>query len=452
MKKRPSGTKVFFVTMIFTIFLASVMGFIGLAVYETMHYGSFQTLETWGARFTDSENNSGSNPDNNPGSGSSNEYANFPVNTSDNGTHYSYEINEREFIHITWPFTAFTQPDFTSQSVADFTPQEIEVLYLQNGWAKTNAANGEGWVYTRADMFYVNRRMGLFDTMGGAIVSRIEPQIVRVNERQNNWLKISTYLGQKWVDVNFTPPIHLLEEFMQQYGDSVSVFYQNMATGFTFRHYADVQYFGASATKAPFALYIYKKTERGEASMNTNITFTSEDYWGGSGVIRHRYGQGTVFTQRQLLHLMLAPSDNIATRMLRRVHGLGGYTQFVAGLGANPAFVVNLTYSYLSANDAGIFLRAMYEYIESGGRYSQELKANLLANRYPFIISCYPVASKSGWSRNPGPAWHDMAIVYAPSPYVLAILSGMAGNAADRRVYNANSMFVQEFNTMWFCP
>jgi len=248
------------------------------------------------------------------------------------------------------------------------------------------------------------------------------------------------------------PPIYVLEDFMQQFGNTVSVYYENMATGFVFRHNADHQYFGASATKAPFALYIYLKTERGEASMDTVTTYTSADFWAGSGVIRHRYSVGQGFTQRQLLHLMITPSDNIATRMLRRVHGLDGYKNFVESIGANPDFVQNLTFSYLSANDAGIFLREMYLYIESNGRYSHELRDNMLANRYAFIISDYPVASKSGWAANYGAAWHDMAIVYAPSPYILALLSSRAGNAADRVVYDAISMFVQEFNTKWFCP
>ena len=248
------------------------------------------------------------------------------------------------------------------------------------------------------------------------------------------------------------PPIYVLEEFMQQFGNTVSVFYQNMETGFIFRHNAEHKYFGASATKAPFGLYIYLKTERGEACMDTIITFMAEDYRGGSGVIRHRYSVGQAFTQRQLLHLMLTPSDNIATRMLRRVHGLEGYTEFVESIGANPYFVQNLTFSYLTADDAGIFLREMFNYIESGGRYSHELRDNMLANRYAFIISDYPVASKSGWAANHGAAWHDMAIVYAPSPYILALLSSRAGNAADRVVYDSISMFIQEFNSKWFCP
>jgi len=304
--------------------------------------------------------------------------------------------------------------------------------------------------YEYEDIVYTKNIVGVFEEIDGYIVRWMHPQLVRIVERQGNWLRIDD--EQSWINLEFEPPIHILEEFMSQFGNTVSVFYENIATGFTFRHNADHVYFGASATKAPFALYIYLKTERGEVSMTDIHTFTADDNWGGSGVIRHRYNFGAVFTQRQLLYLMLSPSDNIATRILRRVHGLDGYKQFVESIGANPNFVQNLTYSYLTANDAGIFMRETYRFINSGGRYSLEFRDNLLANRYPFIISDYPVASKSGWAANFGQAWHDMAIVYAPSPYVLVLLSSRAGGAGDRVVYDSISMFIQEFNSAWFYP
>ena len=387
-KKRRSSFKIFIKALFITALLLAFVGFIVVGAYETVTYGNFQTLTAWIDRFA--------------GMGTEIEPAHLVYGTGDTAEKYcEYQISEYE------------------------TAQQYEKLY-------------------------VYRRMGLFDAPGGKMVDSLPPQAVQITQRYGDWLQINGY--DQWIYLNFVPPIHVLEDFMQQFGNTVSVHYENMASGFVFRHNAYQQYFGASATKAPFALYIYLKTERGEASMDTVITYTSVDFWAGSGVIRHRYNVGQTFTQQQLLPFMLTPSDNIATRMLRRVHGLEGYEAFVEGIGANPDFVQNLTFSYLSANDAGIFLREMYLYIESGGRYSHEFRDNMLANRYAFIISDYPVASKSGWAANYGAAWHDMAIVYAPSPYILALLSSRAGNAADRVVYNSISMFVQEFNSKWFCP
>ncbi|MDR2168032.1 MAG: serine hydrolase [Clostridiales bacterium] len=239
-------------------------------------------------------------------------------------------------------------------------------------------------------------------------------------------------------------------EFMEQFGDTISVHFENLATGFVLQHYADRVFFGASATKAPFALYIYEKATRGGTNLDSIFTFTESDFWEGSGSIRHNYEFGATFSQRRLLHLMIAPSDNIATRILRRAHGLVGYRQFIEERGGDPWFIQNITYSYLSAAEAGFYMREIFRFIDEGGRYSEEFKRNLLQNRYPFIVSDYPVASKSGWAENFGGAWHDMAIVFAPSPYILTLLSSRPGGHEDRLAYNAISMFLQDFNNRHF--
>jgi len=136
--------------------------------------------------------------------------------------------------------------------------------------------------------------------------------------------------------------------------------------------------------------------------------------------------------------------------MLVRIHGTQGYRQFVRDLGADSGRVRDRVFnSNLTANDVGIFARAIHEYIETGSSYSAEFQAALLDNQYPFIVSDYPVASKTGWTRPS--AWHDMAIVYAPSPFSLAILSARNGwTAQDYRDFYDISMAFQRFNDTWF--
>jgi len=451
-RKKPkpvrSPLKVFLVSVFFTVFLCLLIFFVAFVAYETITVGYFQTLYAWTARFTGTAEEPQEHIPEIPLPQPINEQPiiNYIVGGEIGGDEIDYP--PRDLRYISWPFFTYYLPCFYSKKIGDHPPGKVDVLYEQHNWALIYTQNGEAWVYLGANKLYVNRRMGLFDAKEGELLSHFDPTLVYVLARYGRWIEIDA----GWIYLDFAPPIHLLEEFVGQFGNTVSVFYQNMATGFYFSHYGDRPFFGASATKAPFALYIYLKAERGEAGMDTHITFTAADFWEGSGIIRHRYSYGATFTQKRLLELMLAPSDNIATRMLRRHHGLTGYREFIESIGANPDFVQNLTYSHLSANDAGIFMREAYLYIESGGRYGEHLRDNLLANRYAFIISNYPVASKSGWAANHGAAWHDMAIIYAPSPYVLALLSSRVGNAADRAVYNSISMFVQKFNNKWFGP
>jgi len=216
----------------------------------------------------------------------------------------------------------------------------------------------------------------------------------------------------------FPPPMDTLDELLSRHGNNLSVYFKNLDTGFVYLHNADRIYMGASVPKAPFSLYIYQKAEAGEIELNER--------------------------QLRLLRINLSYSDNDATLTLAGIHGTAGYRQFVADLGGNPDFVVNsIMGSRLTAREAGLFALAIYDFIESEGRYGDEMKAHLLDNRIPFIVSDYPVASKSGWTSS---VFHDMAIVYAPSRYILVILS----ERANHRVFEEISMVFQAFNDTWF--
>ena len=333
---------------------------------------------------------------------------------------------------ITMPDTEplLTEPVLLEPPALDYIPQEPHEIHFVN--------------------FMVYSITGAHDSRDGEVIGRITPGTLLQIRYQYCTRWFAAYHNEEliWIDKQFTPPTHQLTEFLNEL--DVSVYFENMATGFIFRHNAERRFFGASATKAPFVLYIYAKAAAGYTCLYDVHAFTPADYWGGSGFIRRRYEYGATFNQHQLLHLMLSPSDNIATRILRRVHGLAGYRNFIASLGGNPAYIQNLTYSHLSANEAGFYMRAKYQFIANGCRYGELLKQNLLANRYPFITSRYPVASKSGWAANFGGAFHDMAIVYAPSPYVLAVLSDWAGSQADHRTVREISRIFQEFNDKWF--
>jgi len=354
--------------------------------------------------------------------------------------------------HIAWEFRVFAEPDFHAREVSRFSPQYVSVTYMGNyGWARICTAHGELWVYLRADFHVLDRVMGIFAYQyANTHISAINPQVVMVLNRAGDWLEIATWLGPRWVYLNFMPPVYDLIYFLSQFEGSMSVYFENLDEGFVFRHNADRVFFSASVTKAPFAMYIYQKAERGEIDIDSYITFLSQDFNIGSGVIWRNYPIGTTFTQRELLRKNLSYSDNVATLMLRRHHGLAGYRQFLQDVGANANRVrENVFNSFITANEAGLIMRAIYQYTESYGRYSYEFRQHLLNNQYPFIVSDYPVASKTGWTR--GSAWHDMAIVYAPSPYILVILTTRDGwTDADYYDFERISMFFQEFNNRWF--
>jgi len=354
-------------------------------------------------------------------------------------------------VRIPIQFYAYVEPDFRAERMGLFNPQTITPLNINDGWAFIETYRGESWVYLRGDRLFIERRLPVYDYIGSdTSVAYISPQVVRIHDRDNNWVLLETWLGQKWMNLDYEPSTQDLDYMLRRFGNNLSVYYMNIETGFTYTYNPDRVYFSASVPKASFALYLYLRAERGEIDLDSYATYTSTDFNGGSGVIKDRFSFGTQLTLRELLRLNLSYSDNIATNILRRVHGIEGYRYFVASIGGNSNHVRgNIFNSNLTVTDAGLFAGEIYNYTESDGEFSEEFREHLLNNQFPFIVSDYPVASKTGWTRPH--AWHDMAIVYADSPYILVILSARSGwSAGDYRDFEEISMAFQQFNATWF--
>ena len=261
-------------------------------------------------------------------------------------------------------------------------------------------------------------------------VGRIGDQYVNVLEEEGEWLKIETPQGERWISFNFSPPTTKLEELLVQFSTDVSVHFENMETGFLYQYNEQRIYPSASVTKAVYGLYIFQQADQGLIDLDNTYIY--------------------IFSIREILRMSISESNDSAIIMLVEAFGLEGYIDFVEELGGNIWHVGGVVMdSQLSVVEAGIFARAIFEYLEGDETYSEEFRNQLLDNQFPFIVSDYSVASKSGWY--PPYAWHDLAIVFAPSPYALVILSHRVGwMEQDYEDFRQISMAFQEFNDKWF--
>jgi beta-lactamase class A len=253
-----------------------------------------------------------------------------------------------------------------------------------------------------------------------------------------------------------------LDDFFNQFGSNIGIFYKNLDTGFTYTYKADTVFFGASLNKANHALHAYMAAERGYIDMYATHTFTANDWWGGTGIIRFMPA-GTRFTTRELLHHSVVYSDNVAFRMLARYLENSGFTyrDFVQEIGANPAFILCRYSNNTSAADTALWFNAIREYTASDSRYAHYLLddlQNTAVYSHPyftrggtfggdsdvnvqFIHASYPVAQKYGWFNG---AFNTAGIVYAPSPYILVIISNMDTGAHG--LFEEISWMMEAFN------
>ena len=355
--------------------------------------------------------------------------------------------------NITWYFYGYSSPDFTSERLAKFEPQRLKVINRveDTGWVLADINGEEAYVYIRANRRFINRKMGLYEEKEcEKPLLFISSGVVEIIKDKNDWLLINYNDSEKWLYLNFIPPIDELSDALSRFGNRVSIHYENFANNFVFEHYANREFFSASLPKALYALYLYKLADEGNLDLDTYHTYTSADVNTGSGIIFREYSIGTRFTKRELIRLNLSESDNVATNMIRRINGMSGYREFVASIGGNTNFIGNNIFNgRLTANEAGLYARVIYNYIESDAPNAEEFKKHLLNNQFQFITSDYPIASKTGWTRPH--AWHDMAIIYADSPFSLVILSRMHGWEDRYYAYFREITEVfEDFNRKWF--
>jgi hypothetical protein len=246
---------------------------------------------------------------------------------------------------------------------------------------------------------------------------------------------------------NPPPDITVLEDFFETFPYRVSVFYHNLDTGFVFGHREEVIYSTASLNKALHAFYIYHLAELGLADLNRTFVYRAGHWRGGTGVIRHM-PSNTHFTHLGLLRHSVRDSDNIAFfELLNLYSGYSpSYREFYADLGGDPSMVKSIHNHSLTAAEAGLMMLKIHEYIQTSSDYAGHFHYSLLNSDVPIIISDYPTAQKYGhWEG----AFHDMAIVHAPSPYILVIMSDLF-TTAPFHAFEEISVLIQGFNNKYF--
>lgn len=315
-------------------------------------------------------------------------------------------------------------------------------------------------------------RMTRFD---GYVAEEVAvPALGRVEFRQESAtaefefrLRMETSVGTGWTDYEYETARRELDEFFAPLGRNISVFYMNLHTGFTHVHNDDRVFFAASLSKSNHALYTFMLAEFGLADMYAVHTFTAADMWRGTGIMQFE-PFGTQFTTRELLGLSVRESDNAAFRMLvRAFEGVRvSYADFAAEIGADSQMTGTVVTQNTHARDAGLWMYNIFNYIEGPGEFAHYFRYDLLntaQTSHPYFIrgagyrpvgnrvnvsmlqSDYPIARKYGWA---GSAFHDAGIIYAPSPYILVILSNMDSGAHD--LFAEISWFVQDFNSRKF--
>lgn len=210
-----------------------------------------------------------------------------------------------------------------------------------------------------------------------------------------------------------------IDAVVKKYGENLSVYFEDINSGNTYTYNDEYKYFIASIIKAPYCMYIYQLASDGKCSLDEKFKFEERHKQEGTGKLKDMETPMEL-TLRELIGYAIKNSDNTAMKIMLNKYTYKGYTEYAKSLGLNyiddVKYVVN---GDITAKDAGIYIKAIYDFIETN-EYGPELKKDMLSTSNTMIASKYEIARKYGWADK---SFHDMAIVYAPNPYVLTILS-----------------------------
>ncbi len=221
----------------------------------------------------------------------------------------------------------------------------------------------------------------------------------------------------------------------EENGHRVAVYFKDLDSGAEYIYGGEEKFDVASLSKAPYAMYLYRLVEQGQASLDETFLIDAEAIKGSeenSGKLKSDPNLPRELSLAEMIEYLLRYSDTVAQRVLLKRYPAEGYAAFAAGLGLhNPADVRGVTSGLITAPDAGVYLAALKDYMDTGV-YGKELQAHLMNTRNAMLRTPWPMARKYGWDTF---AYHDMAVVYAPHPYLIAILSDKSDAAAEDLAY-----------------
>ncbi len=248
---------------------------------------------------------------------------------------------------------------------------------------------------------------------------------------------------------------------------SVSVYYEDLATGYHFDYNADLPYNSASVIKAPYIMsvlrdvsaeekaYLAALSEAGELpemidtdgdgepdrvkyeysdptlDLYETVVYTREAmYKQGSGKIKDME-DGTEFTYLDFVKYTLEYSDNVAYQALRARFGFSRMTALASSL------KVKIPSNTMTARGAGTLFAEIYKFINEDETYGPIMAESMAKGNHtviiPFGVSPTKTLHKYGWDED---SYHDVAIVlHEDKPYVLAVFSDLDNGGNEVNLY-----------------
>lgn len=212
-----------------------------------------------------------------------------------------------------------------------------------------------------------------------------------------------------------------LESYIGEQEGKYGLYYINLISGEEFGVNERDEFIAASTTKLPMNMLLYKEIATGKINFESILIYNEEDYEPGTGIIQES-PFGTPYTVREAARLSIVYSDNCAMNMIIRLLGIDNIRKYMLELGGTIYYGdSHRTCPYDLALYAAELYRFYMESPEIAGILMEDLQNTHWNDRINKLLpDDIKVAHKIG---NYPKVYNDAGIVFAPEPYVLAVMS-----------------------------
>jgi len=212
-----------------------------------------------------------------------------------------------------------------------------------------------------------------------------------------------------------------IENYISNFKGRYGIYYINLVDNSEFGINDKEEYIAASTVKIPINLYLYNKIKDGSVNPDGTMPYLEEDYEGGTGKLQFEK-IGNRYTVRELSRLSIEISDNVATNILLKLLGRYNVKKFMRDLGG---IVVSDERNISCPRDMALYMKQLYIFCKNSGDLGKELMGyfqnTVFSDRIPKLLpKSVKIAHKIG---NQIGAYHDVGIVFAKKPYIIAIMS-----------------------------
>lgn len=244
--------------------------------------------------------------------------------------------------------------------------------------------------------------------------------------------------------------INKINSLFNESNNYFSYLYKDLYTGFTVSYNEDAPIFTASTIKAPAMIYIYELASKKEIDLTEELTYTSNFYKGGSGLLKDK-PFNTKYNIDTLVKYSIHASDNIAYSMLMDRYGRENILKFWQEKGTKNIYTLNTIWGETSAKDASIYMQELYDFYKRDNEYGEKLMNYFKTAEWKIITNKdgeHNTANKGGWSNE---TFHDIAIVFEENPYILVVMSNSGNDYNDYTyLFNKASILTGELHEKYW--